>query len=789
MFTIVQGEARSLFAKLIRIVSTSVVVLLLALLNFVNVAPAQDPDGPDVVVDAVEFVPDRESQGVTVSGFPRNAAVVGDEIKLRAVVHNDKSVAAGRIRAEFYYIEETTEESSFIGEAGIFGLQLDEVARPAVTWDTSDLTPGKYQIRVRVVLTEQEDEDTCNNTIPRNCDGDVKEALPVLLFKESDVTPPQSEYITPARPWPFVRAFSREELEETGAPYDFALARLPPTGCVMGEAIDGDIQLNVQCMSLGFSEFDLEKLDIMLKFSSGPNEPLLTTKRFRPKAAYPGRLGMGETGLVNLKFSYGDQRFDFLGQILESEYEDPEKRGQRRLGVGYDLELHCVLAPGGAEIILPKRGEFFKVYTPVDLWTFPVRASCDSSQEQEGVEVKVPPTIGPDGIIYHIVWHPDGDILYALKSTGEKHWEKTFNCHLTPVAVRRYEEDGESTIIYVGTDDGHVYAIKNERRKDLDEPGTKIYRPESYWEVPGIGAVTSKPYVTRGIDGALLVPVKVLVGTEKGVYVIEEIADGVAKPQLTINKGPVKQTPLYNPKTSELWFATGSTVYRAKESGSITCSYNTILPVSTQLRHNEDWSVIYFGTERGELWKINAQASGCPREVTIDFRNPIRGLAVARDGDTREDNVFLTTEDGYVRICSEKATKSEDCPILNEDDKLISIRTDPAILVDGGKARGVFVTSRYGRMIGLYTDHDEYLRAKMWGWPPDEKFTTGPNGTYEKLVPYIFETVPGEAMTAPIIAGEKLLVGSEDGYLYAFSISRNYLELLPPPAVTDVGEG
>jgi len=124
--------------------------------------------GPDIAVTDIEFGIVAGPGSASRPTLSENQAVLGDTVRVRAVVENQGDGSAGVFNVEFYFIEKSSLETDRIGRATVFGLAPGEELKPAVTLDTSLLGPGIYEIVVKAdpegVLNEA---NLCNNEIPR----------------------------------------------------------------------------------------------------------------------------------------------------------------------------------------------------------------------------------------------------------------------------------------------------------------------------------------------------------------------------------------------------------------------------------------------------------------------------------------------------------------------------------------------------------------------------------------------------------------------------------------------
>lgn len=698
---------------------TGWIVGLLFLATLSLSAATQETGSPDIAVTDVEFEVIPPASGGPRAQLGENQAILGDTVRVRAVIRNEGEGLAKEFDVEFFFREFASKETDKIGTATVFGLNPGEEIKPAVSLETSVLAPGIYEIIVK--------------------------ADPEGRVGENSATLSNNEIVPPSQG------------EEAKRPSPYALTLLGSGATISAVTVTETSVIPMCRMGPLLPTLTAE-------FYNVGTVPL-TRRDLRVDSFYRTDLGkpFADLGtnlrilLTNTDMQPGEYTQAFLYWDLSGLDQVFTERGLRRSN---DVQLKFVITPiaeAGApsslprEFVMPAKRKLSHFYSPVDLWTFPYEPTCAAAPQggaEAGGAVKVPPTIGPDNLIYHVLSTPVGDRLYTLKSNGEELWHKDFSATLTAVAIGRYDvtEETESTILYLGTSDGKLFALRN--RQVQKNP--VLYVVESVWEKT-VGAVSARPTVAGDKS-------RVIVGAANGLFVFDE--SGNVKTQVT-NKGAVSRTPLYVDATHEVWFASGNTVYKASEDGAIVCSHDAGSAVTTSLETNPDQTVVYFGTERGLLWAVDAAApkgTECKEKRSLNLKSPVRGVSVVRENNSSKDSIYVTTDDGYVhRLRYQPPTLTEE-DVLETDLRLGSIKTSPAVLMGGGEVRGVFVTSTYGELRGFSPGLDAVLEVKIWG---------------ESDVPFELNSASEQEMTPPVVnAGiETLLVGSADGFLYAFNVA------------------
>jgi len=699
---------------------------------------AQTPGKPDVTVTDIEFEVVPASSSASRPTLGENQAILGDAVRVRAVVQNVGTASADDFDVEFYFVERTSQETGHIGTQTVFGLAPGQVLKPAVSLNTADLAPGIYDIVVKADPGKHLSEDAtdlCNNEIPRGtC--------------HTETAKNASDYSL---------ALLREGPTITGVtPIDrFPTCRKGPL--LLSSAINATFY-NVGTVTLGSSSVRADGYYRTSLADSFPQEPNLPNLRIR---ILTSSVKPGEEGTMTIHLSEND---DF-SELHDTVFQDPTTLG---LGKSSPVQFRVLITPTSVsngttstglprELILPDRRTLSNFYSEVDLWTFPLMAGCagaSSGDLQTGSTVRVPPAFDQAGIVYHVLSLSKVDRLYALDAFGRTLWQKDFPGEiLTSLAVGPYDEATKSVILYFGSDKGNLYALSS-RQATASTPA----KYETGW-TKSVGAMTSPPVVSS--DGT-----RIIGWSTSGLFIYDQ--DGTPKlvattgtPVSDIIKKAATETPVYIDATHEIWFAAGRTVYKlAENGGAVLCTHDAGSDV-TALETNPSQTQVYVGTELGTLWALatgTAKGQDCTSKRSIDLRNAVRGATAVREKGTSYDLVYVTTDDGYVHRVKDTGQGNPSDTRSKDDLQLRTIKTAPAVLTDAdGKVSAVVVASKYGQLRAFSANLDRVLKVLIWG----------------SSVDFTFDTASKKDMLAPVVSsGDALLLAaSADGYLYAFSLS------------------
>lgn len=692
----------------------------------------------DISIGSLQTGIVETASGVDRSSLGLDEAVIGDTVRVSALVTNDGAAATGEFDVDFFFTETISGEHGRLGTQVVSGLEPGESKRPVVVFDTSTFSPGIYAFSAeadpRGLLN---DSDPCDNAAPRRaCGGTAAESS----SKYSLTIVREGRHIS--------------QLVLSGA---FPM-------CPMGD-IDklSKRTLTVVVHNVGTQPLTSSDLAVYGYYRQGLTPP---ANEFVPLvtdgSGNPVQLSKivsfsqgGRAGSISITLNY-----DTLAQIFAppSALRDAGEVLGRPNAAQLRITVQTVGGSGASQdIFLPEQFELAQFYSAVELWTFPQRATCCRSDCAAVVSVSATPAVA-GGVVFHVVRSTGADTLYALSAdTGEVKgiWPAPDGKTLTsPVAA--YSESTRTHSIYIGASNGRVYGLTG---LEDDEGGFL----RQAWESTTVGVVTGATYLAVTNDSA-----NVLVGSGSGAYVLNA-ATGAAVRTVTSHV-PVSSAPIYRASTGDLWFPAGNSVYRVPTTGS-EFTYNAGARVTTALTSNAKGTILFFGTETGDIHAINAQT--CAKLDSANLVSSVVGICtVSADDDAL---IYLTSEKGDIARVEYKQPGGFD----ERDNSLkftartlqpTSIDSAATVLLssDGGKALAVAVAGKK-REGGV-------LRPVLQLWKDDLRdFKTVV--VWGVSVPYIFK--PQEAASAdsrllePIIDPFTLtlLVPSTDGYLYAFDLN------------------
>ncbi len=659
--------------------------------------------------------------------------IIGDTVRVSALVRNDAATAVGEFEVNFFFTETISGEHGLLGTQVVSGLEPDEEKRPVVLFDTSALLPGIYAFSAEVdPRNALGDTDLCDNSAPRGaCSSTGAEAYDkyaLTLLREG-------------------RHISRLAVQD------------PLSTCRMGE-LQGSITVDVY--NVGTEPLSGSDLAVYGYYRLGLTAPANTFIPLSVDASgNPAQLSKfaflgkpGEIGFIRITLSYGK-----LDDELAPSSADAGNGVV--LGRADSAQIRITVQPADGsgtaqDLYLPEQFELSQFYSTVDLWTFPARQSCCSDCAAV-TSVNVAPAVA-GGRVFHVARSSTGDTLYVLQvDTGQEkgRWPAPTGKTLTsPVAS--YDEDAATYRVYVGASDGRIYALEG-----IDKEEGEFLA--ALWQSSAASAdavVKGDAHLALSSDKAELI-----VGSEAGAFVLDTATGQIAR--RVTNRGAVTSTPAYIDATGELWIAASDLIYRVPVSGS-ECSYDVGERITTDLVANATGSAVFFGTETGSVFAVGG--SSC---ALLGEDRPLRsvvGIAVATDGD--DAVIYLTSDIGEMARAEYDHNRgfSDVTTSLREVEPDV-VSTSPALLLNrsGDDASVVFVSGlkrdgRTNRPILHASDRDlaELETVTVWG-------TT---------VPFVFK--PEEAgrtpaaLLQPIVDPEwfVLLVASSDGYLYAFDLSQ-----------------
>jgi len=335
-------------------------------------------------------------------------------------------------------------------------------------------------------------------------------------------------------------------------------------------------------------------------------------------------------------------------------------------------------------------------------WEFPAEGTIRSS-----------PAIGPDGTIY--VGSDDGKV-YAVQPDGTKKWEFPTGGAVSSSPVVGYF--GGVLRIYVGSEDKMLYAI--------DSDGNKI------WAFQTGGIISSSPAISNsGI---------IYVGSEdEKVYAIK--VDGTAEtgewPLVT--QGKVTSSPAVG-SDGTLYVGSGDhNLYARKSTGREKWTYTgSTAAISSSPAIGSD-GTIYVGSEDGKVYAIDPETGAIKTGWPFTTGGPISSSpAVGND-----EIVFVGSDD--TELYAILSTGQEKWGFRTP---MAAISSSPAIGSDGTI---IYVGSDDGNLYAIDSETGD-IRT---GWP----FITG-----------------GAVSSSPTIGfGGDVYVGSEDGKLYAIESASSRL--------------
>ncbi len=693
--------------------------------------------GADISVESLQIGLVAGSSQVDRSTLDLDQGIIGDMVRVSALVRNDGTTAVGEFGVDIFFTETISGEHGRLGTQVVSGLEPGETKRPVITFDTTTFSPGIYAFSAEADPQDAlGDTEPCDNVAPRGaCAGAGAEDS----GKYSFTLLREGRHISP-----------------------LAVSGSYPV-CRMGKLLP---DLTVTLHNVGTEILSDSDLAVYGYYRQGFNPPANTFKDLVTDAAgNPVQLSK----IVNLgkPGSEGSIRITLNYSAFTTEFAPPStaRDAGEVLGRANPVQIRITVRPSDGsgtaqDLFLPAQFELSQFYSTVDLWTFPQRSTCCPGECTAVTSAAVEPAVA-GGLVFHVARSAGADKLYVLKvRTGEEKgtWSAPAGKTITSLAASYDDTTSPTYRVYLGASDGRVYALEG---TDKEEGAFLV----DLWQ----SSSATTDVVVKGDTHLVLSAdrTKLIVGSESGAFVLDA-ATGQIKRRIT-SHAPVTSAPAYSTTTGDLWIASDQVVWRVPESGS-ECSYDVKERVTTDLVPNARGTALFFGTETGSVYAMNPAT--CAK---IDDIRPLRSVAgiavVSRDDDAV---IFLTSAIGEAareeynhgrrgftdnqEQISERTVEPDsivDAPALlpnsNGDDALV-------VFVAGEKREG-----RTTRPILLAWDRDlqKYETVTVWG-------TT---------VPFLFK--PEEAGTAPdallrpIVDPDTstLLVASSDGYLYAFDLT------------------
>lgn len=690
----------------------------------------------DISISALQVGVVEIASGVDRSSLGLDGAVVGDTVRVSALVTNDGATATGEFEVDFFFTETISGEHGRLGTQVVSGLEPGESKRPVVVFDTSAFSPGIYVFSAEADPRDLlSDTDPCDNTAPRRaCDGSAAES--------------QTKYTL---------TIVREGRHIS----QLALSGAFPT-CPMGNIGKNLRVLTVVVHNVGTQPLTSSDLAVYGYYRQGLNPPandfvpLVTDGAGNPVqltkiVSFPQG---GRAGSISITLNY-----DTLAQIFappSALRESGEVLGRANAA---QLRITVQTTDGSGasqDIFLPEQFELAQFYSSVELWTFPQRATCCSSGCTSVLSAPEVPAVA-GGRVFHVARTAAGDVLYVLKiDTGEEKdsWSAPAGKTLSsPVAF--FDEGTNAYRVFVAASDGRVYALEGVDKEDGD------FLVDLWQSVAADQVAKGATHLRLSSDRA-----KLIVGSESGAFVLDA-ASGQTSRKIT-SHGGVTSAPAYNATTGDVWLAADEVLWRVPASGN-ECSYNVGERITTDLATNASGTAVFFGTESGFVYALN----GSTCAVIADER-PLRsvvGIAVASDGN--DAVIFLTSDIGVMaraEYAHNRDFRSGDVTVSQSVVEPYAASDAPALLLNsrGDDAVAVFLSGeeREGRtyrpvLQACDRDLEELQTVPVWGGVS---------------IPFIFKPKEGEkipsALLRPVIDQEwaTLLVASSDGYLYAFDL-------------------
>ncbi len=689
--------------------------------------------GADISVESLQIGLVEGSSQVDRSTLGLDKGVIGDTVRVSALVRNDGTAAVGEFDVDFFFTEIISGEHGRLGTQVVSGLEPGEAKRPVITFDTTTYSPGIYAFSAQADPRDAlGDTDPCDNAAPRGaCAGTAAEdsnKYSVTLLREGRHISP----LTVSDSYPLCR-MGRLQTSLTVDVYN-----------VGTETLSGSNLAVYGYYRLGFNPPANEFAPLVTDTSGNPVQLSKIVSLGEP----------GKAGSIVITLNY-----DVLTRLFAP--SSAARDAGEVLGRANPAQIRITVQPSDGsgtsqDLFLPAQFELSEFYSTVDLWTVPERSTCCSGACTAVPSVAVEPAVA-GGLVFHVARSAGVDELYVLKvRTGEKKgtWSAPAGKSLTaPVAF--YNEDTAAYRVYVGASDGRIYAIEGTDK----EEGAFLVDLWQSSSAPADAVVKGDTHLVLSSDKTRLI-----VGSESGAFVLDA-ATGQTLRKVTTHV-PVTSAPAYSDANGDLWIASDQLVYRIPASGSES-SYDVKERVTTDLVRNARGTALFFGTEAGSVYALNPTT--CAKLADDRQLRSVAGIAVvSRDDDAV---VFLTSAIGEaVREEYDHGRGFRNPQISERTVEPDSIVGAPAILPNkgGDDAAVVFVAGqrrdgRTARSILQAWDRElqKYETVTVWG----------------TSVPFVFKPeedgVAPAGLLQPVVDPETLtlLVASSDGYLYAFDLS------------------
>jgi hypothetical protein len=702
-----------------------------AVLTWGGVATA----GADISVESLQVGLVAGPSQVDRSTLDLDQGVIGDTVRVSALVRNDGTAAVGEFDVDIFFTETISGEHGRLGTQVVSGLEPGEAKRPVITFDTTAFSPGIYAFSAEADPRDSlGDANPCDNVAPRGaCAGAAMEdsgKYSITLLREGR----HISSLTVSGTYPL---------------------------CRMGKL---DPKLTVSVHNVGtetLSDSDLAVYGYYRQGFSPPAntfEPLVTDASGNPaqlsKIVNLGKPGLEGSILITLNY-------DVFARLFAP--SSAARDAGEVLGRANPVQIRITVQPADGsgtaqDLFLPAQFELSQFYSTTDLWTFPQRSACCSGDCAAVTSADVVPAVA-GGFVFHVVRSAGEDKLYVLQvGTGVEKatWSAPSGKTLVS-SVASY--DGTDTYrVYLSASDGRIYALEG---TNTEEGFSLVDR----WQSSSASAdavVKGDTHVVLSADTT-----KLIIGSELGAFVLDA-ATGQIQRRMTSHV-PVTSAPAYSDATGDLWIASDQKVYRVPATGS-ECFYDVKERVTTDLVPNARGTALFFGTETGSVYAVNPTTC-----LKLDDDRPLRSVAgiavVSRDDDAV---VFLTSEIG--EVAREEYSHGtgrgfrSNPPIAARSLQPDSIVGAPAILPNSNvdDALVVFTVGqkREGRttrpiLLAWEAELQKYETVTVWGLS----------------VPFLFkpeeEGKAPDTLLRPVVDAETLtlLVASSDGILYAFDLS------------------
>jgi len=692
--------------------------------------------GADISVESLQIGLVEGSTQIDRSNLGLDQGIIGDTVRVSALVRNDGTAAVGEFDVDIFFTETISGEHGRLGTQVVSGLEPGEAKRPVITFDTTAFSPGIYAFSAEADPRDSlGDTDPCDNVAPRGvCAGAAMED-------------PSKYSITLVREGKHISA-----LTVSGAYPVCRMGKLDPFLTVkvwnVGTETLSDSDLTVYgYYRQGFSPPANVFEDLVTDASGNAIQLSKIVSLGRP----------GTEGSIRITLTY-----DAFTRLFAP--SSVARDAGEVLGRANPVQIRITVQPADGsgtaqDLFLPAQFELSQFYSTTDLWTFPQRSACCSGECTTVTSASVAPAVA-GGFAFHVARSAGEDKLYVLQvGTGAEKatWSPPAGKTVTS-SVAAYDETSAAYHVYLGASDGRIYALEGANTED----GFSLF---DRWQSSSASAdvvVKGDTHVAISTDKT-----KLIVGSEAGAFVLDA-ATGQIQRRITSHV-PVTSAPAYSDATGDFWIANDQKVYHVPASGS-ECFYDVKERVTTDLVTNARGTALFFGTETGSVYALNPTTC-----QSLDNDRPLRSVAgiavVSRDDDAV---VFLTSEIGEVareeyNHGTGRGFRSNP-PIAARALQPDSISGSPALLSNGNVDDALVVFTIGQKREGRTT------RPILMAWDRElQKYETVT--VWGTSVSFLFKPEEGgsapEALLPPIVDLEdfKLLVASSDGYLYAFDLN------------------